>query len=543
MKVRSIVIQWRVKRAQSASVVFAHISFLLLAWTIVRLLRLRAWTCPPEIYHESILVYGDLPFMVMVCIISQFFVALPHLVTARSIDIVHCLVALKWISQLMMYPDVQESLFRNGTIANSRFAIGVFLGNAPLTIALNFVVTVVDIFAYHRLTLGLPRPGIADDLSVQTGTVEYYALRETYTLICISVASWLGHSWMISEARATLEAKSSSQVERSLRRVLSAMCDAVACLDQEFKVLEPVPKLAGLLLKCADESAYQGTSFLDLVSNEDKQLIVDCLSETTPQLPNDPIVTDHLLAPTFHIHLKDALGLLVPVQIFYSHFMDIDDRSCFMVGIRDSGDVTQKIPPPSQSPPEPTFAVVKRSRACLSSVCEMGQDVSEYDSSSEYLQGENIEGTTFVCVDAMTLALKILSSSADFAALGGPSDLRRGLMRWIPSEREANHFRDAIQSAVNNKYNHGVFPSDDKLYQFTLRPPGLKKMGRLLTFCATCYIQLEENDCGSANDLHLPDEAPVFSVRIVFTKLVHLTTRQERESDSVRRIGTDTLRL
>ncbi|CAE8737351.1 unnamed protein product [Polarella glacialis] len=127
-------------------------------------------------------------------------------------------------------------------------------------------------------------------------------------------------------ARATLEAKTSRQVQTTAHSLLSVLCDAVLTLGPNLQLLHKSPQLAALLLKAAGPRYLLGEDLMNLVVPEDQA-----------QLRQDLESHDGCDVRLLRSGMRDSSGGIVQVRIFHAPFLDLDDRKCHLVGVCEMG--------------------------------------------------------------------------------------------------------------------------------------------------------------------------------------------------------------
>jgi hypothetical protein len=165
---------------------------------------------------------------------------------------------------------------------------------------------------------------------------------ESFALAVILFMGWIFFKWTYSEARATLEAKTLARSEATVHRLLSAMCDAVVHLGSDCRILHPCPKLEVLLLKSRTHSGLQGTPFMDLLDSSERDRFDHFLSSVTNEPSGHDVVDPEDMACTLHLHMRDATGTKVPVQIFHGSCLDINEQICHLVGIREDQETASR---------------------------------------------------------------------------------------------------------------------------------------------------------------------------------------------------------
>lgn len=259
----------------------------------------------------------------MVCLV---FALVPRLVTTRAIEFAYMAFTVFWICRiaLVSHEAVPLAVFKGSLL---RAIMGILVCNAGVTSVCNIVVMVAHCIVLKTCT------------DVKIGTREeslaFYIAEEIYTSLFIVCMLFFfeGRVWAVS--RHTLQIKASSQAEVTVRRLLSALCDAVVTLGPDLRISARAPKLANLLLQGRSTTALEGVLFLDFMACSDqdrfKQFLARAPDHADSRLDPEP-------AQALNVHLRDSSGITVQVQLFHSHFMDLSDKIGHLIGICEVGD-------------------------------------------------------------------------------------------------------------------------------------------------------------------------------------------------------------
>eukprot|EP00931_Biecheleriopsis_adriatica_P045367 TRINITY_DN25992_c0_g1_i1.p1 TRINITY_DN25992_c0_g1~~TRINITY_DN25992_c0_g1_i1.p1 ORF type:complete len:583 (+),score=52.16 TRINITY_DN25992_c0_g1_i1:57-1751(+) len=132
-------------------------------------------------------------------------------------------------------------------------------------------------------------------------------------------------SSMYAEARATVDGKATRQFDAISKSMLNALCDAVVYLDSDLHISVPSPELASLLLHTSDDGASQvGRKFSEFLSEDNRYVLQQRRTSGS-----------NMMADSFTASLVDSSGTRVHAQILRSHYFDLDDRLCHVLGIRE----------------------------------------------------------------------------------------------------------------------------------------------------------------------------------------------------------------
>ncbi|CAE8645926.1 unnamed protein product [Polarella glacialis] len=182
----------------------------------------------------------------------------------------------------------------------------------------------------------------ADDLSS-------FSLRSELAVVfvCLAVCVTTDRA-VASEARVTVESRTSRNVEATAQSLLSVLCDAVVRTGPDFRITTPSPQLAALLLKSPGPRCFEGKVFTDLVHPEDRESIARQLESNT----GGPV-------QLLRIRMPDSDGRLLTVQVFHSPFLEMDDRVGHLLGLIEgsldestlnspvNSVIPERVPPPA----------------------------------------------------------------------------------------------------------------------------------------------------------------------------------------------------
>ncbi|CAE8721693.1 unnamed protein product [Polarella glacialis] len=224
-------------------------------------------------------------------------------------------------------------------------------------------------------------------------------------------------------ARATLEAKTSRQVQTTAHSLLSVLCDAVLTLGPDLQLLHKSPQLAALLLKAAGPRYLLGEDLMNLVVPEDQA-----------QLRQDLESHDGCDVRLLRSGMRDSSGGIVQVRIFHAPFLDLDDRMCHLVGVCEMG--------LESCATEPGLPQALSDAFNTELPCQFVQRPREEEESSQASctsEGSNNSEALFDIISELSLTLDIRTylierCSSSLARLNGGQSLAGSLvLNWIRS--------------------------------------------------------------------------------------------------------------
>eukprot|EP00929_Paragymnodinium_shiwhaense_P054433 TRINITY_DN27288_c0_g1_i1.p1 TRINITY_DN27288_c0_g1~~TRINITY_DN27288_c0_g1_i1.p1 ORF type:complete len:622 (+),score=95.67 TRINITY_DN27288_c0_g1_i1:96-1961(+) len=127
---------------------------------------------------------------------------------------------------------------------------------------------------------------------------------------------------IVMQVRATHEAQT---MRDATERLLGLFCDAVAHVDGELRFLSDAAKLAGTIF-LGERHDLRGTGLEDLLEVDDVQEVRRILASAAGYA--EPT------AGAFNTRMRDSLGNLFTLEVFYIHFLDIG-RHRYLLGFRE----------------------------------------------------------------------------------------------------------------------------------------------------------------------------------------------------------------
>jgi hypothetical protein len=217
--------------------------------------------------------------------------------TTSSLNYANVAMSCMWIwrycTLLGPYYDLESPL-----IWASRIILGIAFGNPRLTIGLQGVITLVDIFC--------------------RGSHQ----RQVVVFLVAAALTWSFDDLLISELGALVEARRSNCVSSLVQRLLAAMCDCTVHLDPDLRIDRPCPRLASLLMRPSAATPMLAQAFVEFLPHEERPRFISHVEgEMTAQGVTE---LDESPARPLHLSLLDANQCLVPVEAFSSFVQDAD---------------------------------------------------------------------------------------------------------------------------------------------------------------------------------------------------------------------------
>ncbi|CAE8691352.1 unnamed protein product, partial [Polarella glacialis] len=153
--------------------------------------------------------------------------------------------------------------------------------------------------------------------------------------VLLTVVSAAHEQRMKAEAKATVQARSASDFQSAVSKLLSTIYDIVIELDEHMKILGRAETLAGFLLH-GPHRQLQGSLFQDFMYDADDKADFERHLVEARTKPH----SGHLqsLAIPVRLRLRDSSGNTLRVELLHAEFQDLNLNSHYLIGIRDITD-------------------------------------------------------------------------------------------------------------------------------------------------------------------------------------------------------------
>jgi len=267
--------------------------------------------------------------------------------------------------------------------------------------------------------------------------------------------------------------------QRSVRKMLLSLCDAVVQLGPDLHIQGPSPQLASLLLATGGGCMLDGADFTARIATEqDRDRFKSKIAEAAARLEfSEPGGLSS--TPPLHMHLRDSTGAFVSVEIFHVHFPDLDgleEKPCHLIGLREEQSFAREM----AGAAEPLPQIIGRQEQGAASVTTSSNSSGTF---TMPLALQELEEIVFH-IDALSLELPVQQVNFKFAA---PSE-DRSFHDDVP--KLCNYLPDAvkdklvywIQGQANASFSsHDVGESDFGVIDFQL-PGGPMLRGESAVF-------------------------------------------------------------
>lgn len=171
--------------------------------------------------------------------------------------------------------------------------------------------------------------------------------------------------------RAAMESKLKQDIQNRITRnelgaassLLGIMCDAVVHLDQDLRLMDHSPQLAGLLMRSTGNTSIEGVELSRfMATDEDRQrlllhlrggAVTEGFGAGQGQTAGGISFARGTITSAFHADLKDAFGTTIQAEFFSVLFAGLDGKENHLLGLREYTDISPLLPAQVD---EPTYA-------------------------------------------------------------------------------------------------------------------------------------------------------------------------------------------
>eukprot|EP00929_Paragymnodinium_shiwhaense_P031064 TRINITY_DN17489_c0_g1_i2.p1 TRINITY_DN17489_c0_g1~~TRINITY_DN17489_c0_g1_i2.p1 ORF type:complete len:614 (-),score=54.69 TRINITY_DN17489_c0_g1_i2:437-2278(-) len=275
------------------------------------------------LYAKAVCHQGSLMLLTLIYVVATFFWLLPRYVTVTTLNVAHIAFILRLCWQAYTSTSVYELHSVEGISVAARF-VGALIASTPAyTLTFNCAYVCVKLRTYSGLFDALPDEE-KDFVERLWGNLSGAFGAE----FCICSSLWLAgtlvETWTLASVRATLQAKTASTSEETVKSMLVVMCDAVVTVDKDLILNKPSSDFAHFLIRRPLNNSYKGASLLDFVEHGDRRRIQQQLTSSAV----GPGTAMSLLTT-----LIDGNGAPLKVQMYCTCFIDIFEDRAYVVGI------------------------------------------------------------------------------------------------------------------------------------------------------------------------------------------------------------------
>eukprot|EP00450_Noctiluca_scintillans_P024991 CAMPEP_0194533006 /NCGR_PEP_ID=MMETSP0253-20130528/70756_1 /TAXON_ID=2966 /ORGANISM="Noctiluca scintillans" /LENGTH=566 /DNA_ID=CAMNT_0039378515 /DNA_START=16 /DNA_END=1716 /DNA_ORIENTATION=+ len=470
-KSRQLVEDGRVQSALDTIRIFGAVCFVYLSRNLVTMHSAGMWG-DADIESLRFLLVDDLHIDLIFWTLSAMWLTV-FKGASRSVDLVHSFFYGIVILHTWGYTDVVTFLWKSGQQALLRVITGVLFGN------------VTHVFCLNALCLGCEatRVLVSDELAEQ-GTL--LILYSAFVSLAVVLGTAMHRSAIRRESRANVEILVASQSEKNTRELLRFLCDVVLDLDNTLHVHSGSPALAALLLQNPSKQ-MRGAAFEEVICRSDRDRFRSFMG-------------GRVETQCIHVHLRDASGGRVPVQLFHTPYTNLFDQAHHLLGIREEIDGERSEDPAQDhrgtQEELPTSATLQLSdevqgRADLVRACD--------------------DDECAVVVDVLSLEQRMSECTPSFSAISGPIRLEEGFLDWIIEDKGS--WLRWVQTSVE-ELMEGRRPAKK---HFRFAPPHMQEFMYFAADTSLCFPPEGSNsdpdlqDTSESND----DEEQLY-VKIIF---------------------------
>jgi len=269
----------------------------------------------------------------LVCIVLMGLLAAaaPEVLTSRLMDVIHAIAMARLIWQVLGTPSIYMLVFWNVRMTICRTSLALMHGNVPLTLILNLVYSCVSTCKYASLVKNCVHCGH----QFPPWSAVWYSMDSCFVTLVVTAFAYSMGFHALTEARALVRAKTSSQAETTVNTLLMALCDSVIRLCGDFRITAGARSLETLLLKTCGSLA--ATNFLDVLEESDRARFCDHIQDNRK-------LADDCPAALVHVHTRDSNGTRVSLQLFTARFTDLNDNVGHLLGILESSREESRLP-------------------------------------------------------------------------------------------------------------------------------------------------------------------------------------------------------
>eukprot|EP00929_Paragymnodinium_shiwhaense_P111188 TRINITY_DN7885_c0_g1_i1.p1 TRINITY_DN7885_c0_g1~~TRINITY_DN7885_c0_g1_i1.p1 ORF type:complete len:634 (+),score=75.63 TRINITY_DN7885_c0_g1_i1:78-1979(+) len=472
-KVRILAAEARVNRGRSTSRIFAPVgafgSFCMMIG--FQYYDLGKWFDVDRARWE--LNQSSFPQLTLVSTMATIFSIYPTRMTARSLNLWHCLVFLRICWQVY----TAESLYQFFALEHTQGGFRVFtalgLGTPLVTLGLNTTCSLSKVWVFHRLYEAL-NPEEQDFVYSYWGDVRTFLIHEVFVCASTWAVNVIVDSWNYASVRAELQAKASSTSEKTVKSMLVVLCDVVVTVNEDLLFDNPATEIAQFLLRQPLNNSYKGSSFLELVEASDRERVCQQITSS---------LIGHGTTLSVSARLVDGNGNLLNVRMYCTCFSDINDSRAYIIGLLELKDPTNCGRLDSMSAGEANETINNaRGRGALHTSIEWDRDsfkTSSIDSAMIPLAGD--EDELEIWIDLAEDAMPVVDVSHLVRTMTGPETcIGVSFLDWLRQAEAADvvsRISDAFLRLTQQPQTCLPLATQADLGSFHLRPVHAARAG------------------------------------------------------------------
>lgn len=434
LRVKAILRKSRIDRMVFAAQIMLGPFCIILALNILRL-NMHRFIVDGPIDVDLPTLFGGSGLCASFCAVQACLtiIGVPAIRSYAGGSVLHCLAAASTSYTIFFYGEEENTFYQvHSWIVLVHLVLNVVDGEMWLVALLNATFAVLS-----ACTAIVYVPGCS-----VLGAILY-----ELTVFCISHGlALMVVSCREAMLRATLDAKMSRILQVGNASLLSSMCDAVMRLDSGLDIMTPSPQLAALLIRPASENVMQGSSFMELLENEDDQSLFLKATQMTDSVSR-----------VIHTQFQDTNGSSLQVHLYHTRCLDVDGQPFHMVGIQEE-DPVRRLSQNRDEVPD-IQCVISRAHDEMSLSSGNSSDITVSALSTEQEEGIS------VWFYANSSAMEVLKCTPSFVNTCGSSYRKRPLLSCLRPIHEVK-FLSWMQHALNRAC-HGL-PVRQKTFKFVL---------------------------------------------------------------------------
>lgn len=290
------------------------------------------------------------------------------------------------------------------------------------------------------------------------GTLALFSL-ELIDCVFAVVLTYIFEILQVSRVCSEIEAQSSLRSKDTAERLLSVLCDAVVNVGPKLEIVQPCLKLDAILSR-------QCVSFDLAIHASDRERFSEFLKSVV--LPASKLAgSAEAAASSLHLHLCDAHGRQIPVQIFMVSCYDSREMLCYIMGIKEEASFACSSQTPDAQNGGDTamlmhvkdaadYNLERDTRAALKKSPDALEGTRSGGSSSTMETVSVSNSTDGVWFILQPFSFTVVEAAPTLIALTGPSIVGADLEAWIADAEKFLSLTRFIQNMVNSHMNEGV---------------------------------------------------------------------------------------
>eukprot|EP00929_Paragymnodinium_shiwhaense_P022263 TRINITY_DN14265_c0_g1_i1.p1 TRINITY_DN14265_c0_g1~~TRINITY_DN14265_c0_g1_i1.p1 ORF type:complete len:686 (+),score=83.65 TRINITY_DN14265_c0_g1_i1:85-2142(+) len=445
----------------------------------------------------------------------------PDKMTGNRFSLWHAMMFVRMMFQCCTTESLYQLWALEQTLGALRFWAALGLGTPRLTLGLNFVLSMMKLYMYNMF-YGKLETEEEHFVYMNFGSIRPFAFHEGFLCFTAWSMTVILESWTYAASRAQMHAKASSNSESTVKSMLVVLCDVVVTVDEDLRFDNSATEVAQFLLRQPHNNSYQGTSFLDLMEDADRDRIRQQISSS---------LIGHGTTLSLSARLVDGNGNLMYVQMYCTCFLDISDHRAYIIGILELRDPTAGVRDDTVALQHVDESINgARGSGALNAAVEWGGDNDSFKS-VDTIEAAAIplvsdEDEIEIWINLAEDAIPIMDTSRLVRTMTGPeSCIGASFLEWLPKSEAPQ-----VVSRISEGFRHFMEEPCESLAlvdvgEFHLRPPHARRAGLE-------YLARMQMDMTRLLDPDLPDGPVCVCLRPVDIA-VQKMARQKRNDRTI----------